>query len=287
MRRRSTSNQEDVAGAKAPSAGEVFVLGERCDTGTTPAPANNAGEEMTDSAMLKVLQQELRASMQQQQVAMHRQQAVQQELQASMQQLQMLVGNQMPILLATQTGLADVTVGLQGVAAEVQLMDSRMQKFEGNLTAIQPCTDDRVRKFNTQQRVTEAQIHGTVASVHDMKLQLQAEVALNIARTQKQQEDARALAALICIVFIGSPIETAVNLAGWSKSCRQKRSLGSCVATRNAWRSCSTQQGKPNDSCRTKPRSTANTTRRFLHAQQSLNGVSNGKQTNFEAMRSV
>ena len=40
-------------------------------------------------------------------------------------------------------------------------------------------------------------IHGAVASAQDMKLQLQAEVALNIARTQKQQEDARALAALV------------------------------------------------------------------------------------------
>ena len=143
------------------------------------------------------MQPQQQAVMQRQQAAIQQQQAVQQELQASMQHLQMLVGNQMPILLATQTGLADVTVGLQGVAAEVQLMDSRMQKFEGNLTAIQPCTDDRVRKFNTQQRVTEAQIHGTVASAHDMKLQLQAEVDLNIARAQKQQEDDRALAALV------------------------------------------------------------------------------------------
>jgi hypothetical protein len=37
-------------------------------------------------------------------------------MQQQMQQLQMLMGNQMPILLATQTGLAEVTVGLQGVA---------------------------------------------------------------------------------------------------------------------------------------------------------------------------
>ena len=66
MRRRSTSKQEDVAGAKAPAAA-ALALGGRGAEGTTPAPANNAGEERTDSAMLKVLQQELRAAMQQQQ----------------------------------------------------------------------------------------------------------------------------------------------------------------------------------------------------------------------------
>ena len=123
-----------------------------------------------------------------------------QDMQISFNKLQMLVGtslNQMPILFDTQTGLADVTVGLQGVGAEVQNMDGRMQRFEGNLTAMQQCTDDRMQKFEAQQRVTEAQVHCTVASVHSMKLQLQAEVALNLARTQQQQEDARALAALV------------------------------------------------------------------------------------------
>jgi hypothetical protein len=139
MRRRPASQKEDVAEAKAPAA--ALTLGGRGAEGTTPAPANNAGEERTDSAMLKVLQQELRAAMQQQQalqqelrasmqqqqaaqVLMQQQheqhQAAQHEWQASMQlqmqQLQMLMGNQMPILLATQTGLAEVTVGLQGVA---------------------------------------------------------------------------------------------------------------------------------------------------------------------------
>ena len=118
-------------------------------------------------------------------------------MQHQMQQLQMLMGNQMPILMATQTGLAEVTVGLQGVAAEVQRMDGRMQKLESNLAAMQQCTDDRMQKFDAQQRVTEAQIHGVVASAQEMKLQLHAEVALNIARTQKQQEDSRALAALV------------------------------------------------------------------------------------------
>jgi hypothetical protein len=101
--------------------------------------------------------------------------------------------------MATQTGLADVTVRLKGVAAEVQIMDDRMHKFEGNLTAMQQRTDDRMQQMDTQQRViiVEAQVHSTVASVHDMKLQLQAEVALNITRTKKQQEDAHALAALV------------------------------------------------------------------------------------------
>ena len=73
-----------------------------------------------------------------------------QDMQISFNELQMLVGNQMPILLATQTGLADVTVGLQRVAAEVQLMDGRMQKFDGNLTAMQQCTDDRMRQIDAQ-----------------------------------------------------------------------------------------------------------------------------------------
>ena len=214
MRRRPASQKEDVAGAKAPAAA-ALALGGRGAEGTTPAPANNAGEERTDSAMLKVLalmqqqQEQHQAAQQEWQVSMQHQmqqqqeqhQAAQQEWQASMQlqmqQLQMLMGNQMPILMATQTGLADVTVGLQGVAAEVQRMDSRMQKLESNLSAMQQCTDDRMQKFDAQQRVTEAQIHSVVASAHDMKLQLQAEVALNIARTQKQQEDSRALAALV------------------------------------------------------------------------------------------
>ena len=156
----------------------------------------------------QALQQELRASMQQQQAAQvlmqqqHEQhQAAQHEWQASMQlqmqQLQMLMSNQIPILMATQAGLADATVGLQTVAAEVQRMDGRMQKLESNLADMQRCTDDKMRKFGEQQRVTEAQIHGVVASANDMKLQLQAEVALNITRTQKQQEDSRALAALV------------------------------------------------------------------------------------------
>jgi hypothetical protein len=197
MRRRPTSQKEDVAEAKAPAAA-ALALGGCATEGTTPAPANNAGEERTDSVMLKVLalmqqqqellQQELRASMQQQQAAMQQQQEAiqqqQQEWQASMQQqmqlLQTFMGNQMPILMATQTGVSEVTVGLQGVAADVQLMDGRMQKLESNLAAMQQCTDDRMRKFDAQQRVTEAQIHGAVASAHDMKLQLQAEVAINI-----------------------------------------------------------------------------------------------------------
>ena len=47
MRRRPASQKEDVAGAKAPSAEAALALcGAR---GTNPAPANNAGEGMTDS----------------------------------------------------------------------------------------------------------------------------------------------------------------------------------------------------------------------------------------------
>ena len=128
---------------------------------------------------------------------MQQQHEWQASMQLQMQQLQMLMGNQMPILMATQAGLAEATVGLQTVAAEVQRMDGRMQKLESNLADMQRCTDDKMRKFGEQQRVTEAQIHGVVASANDMKLQLQAEVALNITRTQKQQEDSRALAALV------------------------------------------------------------------------------------------
>jgi hypothetical protein len=38
-----------------------------------------------------------------------------------------------------------------------------MQKLESNLAAMQQCTDNRMRKFDAQQRVTEAQIHGAGA----------------------------------------------------------------------------------------------------------------------------
>jgi hypothetical protein len=47
-----TPQKEDVAEAKAPAAA-ALALGGRGAEGTTPAPANNAGEERTDSAMLK------------------------------------------------------------------------------------------------------------------------------------------------------------------------------------------------------------------------------------------
>jgi hypothetical protein len=39
-------------------------------------------------------------------------------MQQQMHLLQTFMGNQMPILMATQTGVVEVTVGLQGVAAE-------------------------------------------------------------------------------------------------------------------------------------------------------------------------
>ena len=142
-----------------------------------------------------------------------------------------------------------------------------MQKLESNLAAMQQCTDNRMRKFDAQQRVTEAQIHGTVASAHDMKLQLQAEVALNIARAQKQQEDARALAALV-----EQKLQT--EEAKW---CGNEKVAAHCKGNQT------TAAGRNRAQLQTRPL----TLRRFLHAQQSSNGDSDGRQTNFEAMRSA
>ena len=109
------------------------------------------------------------------------------------------VHNSMRPLREQLTEQADRLVRLEKIPAVVanlqgQLTQDRktVKALTARVSRLEQCATLPVR---SEHRVVI--IHGAVASAQDMKLQLQAEVALNIARTQKQQEDARALAALV------------------------------------------------------------------------------------------
>ena len=99
------------------------------------------------------------------------------------------------------TEQADHLVRLEKIPAVVANLQGQLTKdrktvkaLTARVSKLEQCATLPVRSEPEHRTVI---IHGAVASAQDMKLQLQAEVALNIARTQKQQEDARALAALV------------------------------------------------------------------------------------------